>query len=280
MKLGLKPTHIITVTLLVMTSINQTLKSQERSGISSIGGGYSFEHLGTPSTFNRHFETIEAGYKFLFNPSNSELTLLPRINFGQFVDSNNTLSKELQMQYQLEAYYSLMNKRLAFVGMYSYSPSNYLAHHFAFIEGTFQIAYGWGIIGGIKLISWDKAIFSYTLGVEKYIKNYWISLKPTLIFENNHAYASYNLGVRRFGNNERNYQHLGLVYGNSFEYINVRPDLREIMSLDSYGVLLMAQQQIISNLYLRPALYYRYEEYINNSFRSVWGGALGFAYYF
>ncbi|MEG2599919.1 MAG: hypothetical protein RSA66_10650, partial [Muribaculaceae bacterium] len=94
------------------------------------------------------------------------------------------------------------------------------------------------------------------------------------------AFASVNLGVRRFGKKPMNYIHAALLYGNSPEYVNYRPDFRELLGMQSWGGYVLLQQQLYRGLCLRTFISYRNEEFRNSEFRNVWGGSIGLSLYF
>lgn len=257
-----------------------TLQNGEsENGLKNITLSYFHEY--TPKPTNSHFDitTLESAILFNARRHSFKSTFIPRINLGQRFCSIRDYYQNIAMQYQLDAYLAPRKSNYFFIN-YGYSPSTLFAAHQATLEWNLGLPKGFGISAGIKFLYWDKPLLNYSVGVEYYINNFWITLKPYLTFREKKTFLSLNLGGRYYLNKTVNFLHLGLSYGNSPEYANYRPDLLTLLGLESWGVYGLLQHQIYKSFCLRFVLNYRYEEYQNKTWRSVFGGNIGLIYYF
>lgn len=273
--------HILFVVLLCLlpqVADAQTITKAEANhgtnGIHTASLNYYLEHLSQPSSKNRHIISLEAGYSLAPDNLDFKATFIPRLNSGQYTSSGTKYFENSNLQYQLESYMTFSPK-INLVSSYAYSSSTFFAKHFATLEATYKVGQSWGVIGGAKMMYWDSATTTYTLGAEKYVGNYWITLKPSLIIQGGKSFGGLNAGIRRYLNDPLNFIHAGLSYGNSPEYSNLNPDFRNLLSFSSFGGHLLLQHRLYKNMYVRPAISFRREEYAASKWRTVWGGNIG-----
>lgn len=249
------------------------------SGIKNVALNYINEYSSEPVSQNWQITSAEAVVSIVDRKTQFKATLIPRINMGQRFGRDAKYFEKVGLQYQLESYI-VPSKRSYFLVYYGYSGSLFFARHQTNLEWNYALPRKWGVSAGVRMNYWNSPLMSYSVGVERYFSNLWITLKPTVTIQDKKAFASVNLGVRRFGKKPMNYIHAALLYGNSPEYVNYRPDFRELLGMQSWGGYVLLQQQLYRGLCLRTFISYRNEEFRNSEFRNVWGGSIGLSLYF
>lgn len=249
------------------------------SGMKNVALNYMNEHFSKPTSQNWQITSVEAVVSAVSAKTPFKVIFIPRINIGQRFGGEIQYFEKVGLQYQLESYI-IPAKRSYFLVYYGYSAARFFARHQANLEWNYALPHKWGVSAGVRMNYWDKPLMSYTVGVERYVGNLWFTLKPTLTIQNKQAFTSVNLGMRRFGKKTMNYLHAALLYGNSPEYANYRPDFRDLLGLQSWGGYVLLQQQLYGGLCVRALVSYRNEEFRDKEFRNVWGGNIGLSLYF
>lgn len=251
------------------------------NGCKNISLQYLDEFVQQPVNMHWQVTSLDAAFALVSKTRYFRMTLIPRVNVGQRFGKDYGVSyfEKVAWQYQIESYFSI-SKKTSFWLLYGFSNAAFFPNHQVAFEWNQSFAHGWGMNVGARLLYWDFGLPSISIGVEKYVKNLWITLKPSVLFLENKAFFAANIGVRNYFKNPINFLHLGLTLGNSPEYVNFRPDFAQIVGFQSYGAYLFWQQNIYKGLCVRAVFACCYEEYRSASFRGVLGGSLGVSYYF
>lgn len=252
--------------------------SQEKPvDLQSVGVSNMMEFYTKPSRFNWNITSIEGTVK-VHADSVHKITFVPKINLAQQVPVGEDYFKKVEAQEQLETYLSISRKFSLYL-LYAYSASTVFSKHLAVAEGTFSMGKGWNITGGGKMYYWTKPIFSYTVGVEKYIGNFWITVKPYLTYLNSKYYGSVNAGVRRYFKDPLNFIHLGFFDGHSAEIVP-HLDSEYLLGNQTWGGYLLWQQKLSPSFSFKTAVSFRKEQYTSGLNRNIPGFTVGINYIF
>jgi hypothetical protein len=251
---------------------------QEKSiELQSVGVTNMMEFYNKPSRVNWNITSIEGTIKTNID-SVHNIVFVPKLNLAQKVPVGDDYFKTVYAQGQLETYL-IMFKKLSLYALYAYSSSTLFSKHLAIVEGTFSLTNGWNLTGGGKMYSWTKPIFSYTVGLEKYIGNYWITVKPYLTYMHSNCYGSINVGVRRYFKDPKNYIHACFFDGHSAEIVP-HLDSEYLLGNNTWGCYMLWQQKLTPSFLLKTVATFRNEQYTNGMNRNVPGFTLGINYIF
>jgi YaiO family outer membrane protein len=243
----------------------------------SVGVSNMMEFYTKPSRFNWNITSVEGMVKVRVD-SLRNVTFVPKVNLAQQVPVGEDYFRKVEAQEQLESYISV-SRRLSFYLLYAYSASTVFSRHLAVAEATFSVGHGWNITGGSKMYYWTKPIFSYTLGAEKYIGNFWITVKPYLTYLHSKCYGSVNIGIRRYFTDPLNFIHLGFFDGHSAEVVP-HLDSQYLLGNQTWGCYLLWQQKLCPSFLLKTAVSFRNEQYTSGMNRNIPGVTVGINYIF
>ena len=243
----------------------------------SVGISNMTEFYTKPSRLNWNITSLEGTVRVNMD-SVHHITFVPRLNVAQKVSVGDNYFKKVDVQGQLETYF-VVSRKLSLYALYAYSGSTVFSKHLAAVEGTFSLTHGWNLTWGSKMYYWTKPIFSYTLGLEKYIGNYWITVKPYLTYMHSNCYGSVNLGIRRYFRNSQNFIHLGAFDGHSAE-VQPHLDSEYLLGNKTWGCYLLWQQKLCSSFLLKTTVSFRNEQYTNGLNRNIPGITIGINYLF
>lgn len=264
---------IIPLLILSVVVSNGNAQNQEKT-IESAGVNYYIEHVSKPVNLNWHVIAPELVTNVIQKENGFKLTLIPRVHIGQRTGNGVGWFDKVAWQYQMDGYVTFPSRAYLFTN-YGYSSSGLFAKHQATAELTYPLRKGWGVIAGVKYTRWDETAMSYRVGVEKYIGKFWITLKPGLVVQGGEAFFVTTSGVRYYMKESDNYLHLGVYYGNSPEFSTFQPDLKNLISLGSWGTSLTWQQRINNLLVFKAGVSYRREEFKEKEWRNVAGAHAG-----
>jgi len=227
---------------------------------------YYYDHFGKPYARNWHMLTAGGGIPL------KSVTLLPYLNAG-FHAGGYDPSTDFQMN--LDAYLTLGTKNYAFLG-YGFSPDgalNYLPVHRAAAEIWQTLPAGFSLSAGIRYFYWDESFTFATLSVEKYLGDFWLSLRNYLFFKDLGPSASFYLTARRYFKDIFNYLSLTAGYGTApDEPLLVESDLDRLNAL---SFRLEGSRQVTPKLRLAGMVGYAYEEYMDQAYRNRFGFKIG-----
>jgi len=145
---------------------------------------------------------------------NNHMALLGKINYGQRLNSQQGFFRDLNMQYQLDAY-PIINDRNYFYLSYAYSASPLFPKHQT--RAVYYHIFNPGIEAsvGMYLMQWETSFPIFTGSLGKYLKHYWISLRPYLVYRKQRLTQSYILFIRRYLGSPEDFLTLMLGYGAS-----------------------------------------------------------------
>lgn len=265
------------VFILLWANCNVAFCQKKSVELQSVGISNMMEFYDRPSRFNWNITSVEGTVRTNID-STHYITFVPKLNMIQKVIIGDGYFKKIDAQEQLDAYI-VMSKKLSLYASYAYSESTLLSKHLAILEGTFSVANGWNLTGGSKMYYWTKPIFSYTLGLEKYIGNFWITLKPYLTYMHSNCYGSVNMGVRRYFRDPMNFIHVAFFDGHSAEILP-HLDSEYLLSNDTWGCYLLWQQKLNTSFLLKTSVSFRNEQYTNGMNRNIPGFSIGINYLF
>lgn len=271
----------IRLTALLLLCLFLPAKAQERkNGLLSAGVNYYIEHVAEPARLNWQIVSAEAAWGVAPSDSGFKATWVSRLNVGQRTGNGVSFFHHTALQGQVDAYLRFTEKVNLTVG-YGYSASGRFPSHQALAELSYALGKGWGVNGGLQLTNWDKTAVAYQLGVEKYAGPFWLTLKPMVVVQSGEPFMAVRGSLRYYHTGQTdNYLNLGMYYGNSPEFANYLPDLKELLSLGSWGIYTGWQQKAGAHFLLRFGLSYRREEYRDRAWRNVIGANAGLTYKF
>lgn len=261
----------------LLANCNMAFCQKKSIELQSVGVSNMMEFYDKPSRFNWNVTSVEGAVRTNID-STHYITFIPKLNLAQKVPVGEDYFKKLHAQGQMDVYIS-MSKKVSLYASYAYSESTLFSKHLAIAEGSFSLADGWNITGGGKMYYWTKPIFSYTLGVEKYIGNFWITVKPYLTYLNSNCYGSVNVGVRRYFRDTKNFIHAGFFDGHSAEVLP-HLDSQYLLGNNTWGCYLLWQQKLSASFLLKTSASFRNEQYTNGMNRNIPGFSLGINYLF
>jgi len=267
----------VCVTFVLLTICCMAYSQEKEIKLKSLGINNTIEFYTEPSRLNWNITSIEGTLRSEID-STRKITLIPKFNFAQKVPVGEHYFKNIYVQEQLDAYVSF-SKKFSLYAMYAYSHSNVFAKHLALTECTLSLVKGWGIVGGVKMYYWTNSIFSYTLGFEKYVANFWIIAKPSLTYINSNCYASISTGIRFYFKDPLNYIHLGIYEGHSAEIVP-HLDSQYLLGNKTWGTYFLWQQKVNSSFVLKSAISFRNEQYATKLNRNIPGFTIALNYLF
>ena len=177
-------------------------------------------------------------------------------------------SPSTDIQINLDTYVKLGRLNYALLG-YGFSPDgvlNYLPVHRAVAELWQSLPAGFAVSAGLRYFYWDESFTFLTLSGEKYLGEYWLSLRNYLFFKDYGVSASFYLSARRYLGNPLNYVALTAGIGTApDEPLLVQSDLDR---LNAVSLRAEASYQITDRFRLAGMIGYAYEEYADRQFRS------------
>lgn len=261
--------HIFIALLLTgLTNINAQTDSLKTRHFSTNETGliYEYEHYNQPITRNWHYLSAFSSFK------TGRFVLIPQFNWATRLFPSYQEYNDNGFQYQLDAYLKL-SKRFYSFGSYAYSGSYVFAKHKTALELYGAIGHGWEASAGGRYTKFDSNIFSYTASIGKYIDNYWITLRATLLDGKyaNSLQPSFALTGRKYFANEKDFLQVNLNYGIAAEEINRYYERQLANLLNSFGVGVSVKTKLYRRIVLQVGGSYRWEEYKGSSSRNVWG---------
>lgn len=219
---------------------------------------YWYDHFREPYIRNWHMLTL--GGKIPFRAG----TLIPSVNAGYHA---GLAEPSTDIQLNLDSYIHLgrMNYLLAGYGISPGRRTMYLPRHRAALEVWQVLPAGFALSAGLRYFYWDRHFTFLTFSGEKYVGNYWFSLRNYLFFKEYGISGSYYLSARRYLSDRHNYLSVTLGFGTApDEPVLVVSDLER---LGAYSVRLGISKKIRYNLRLEASAGYAYEEYADREFR-------------
>lgn len=220
---------------------------------------YYYDHFGVPYARNWHMLTAGGSIPF------GGVTLLPYVNAGYHAGG---FSPSTDLQVNLDAYVKLGRLNYALLG-YGFSPDgalNYLPVHRAVAELWQSLPAGFAVSGGLRYFYWDESFTFLTLSGEKYLGDYWISLRNYLFFKDYGVSASFYLSARRYLGDILSYVALTAGIGTApDEPLLVASDLDRLNALSLRGEV---NYQVTERIRLAGMVGFAYEEYADRQFRN------------
>ncbi|MDF1575014.1 MAG: YaiO family outer membrane beta-barrel protein [Bacteroidales bacterium] len=219
---------------------------------------YSYDHFSVPYLRNWHMLTAGAELPFKYG------TLIPSLNAGYHAGE---LAQKTDLQMNLDAYLTLGKKNYALLG-YGFSPGgeiNFFPGHRVAAELWQVLPGGFALSAGMRYFYWDRHFTFLTVSAEKYVGNYWFSLRSYIFFKDYGVSGSYYLSARRYFDSKFNHLTLSLGYGTApDEPILVVSDLDRLNALSGR---LSFSKKISPAVRLLAMAGYAWEEYADQEHR-------------
>ena len=216
---------------------------------------YSIDFFDNQGMDPQHLAFIDYSMKI------KEHRLLLRANYAERFDKN-------EFQLESDFYQKLTDKSYLYYNYgYSFDNEIFPSHRIGF-EYYFPLKEYEASLGGRYLKFKEDEVVIATAHIAKYIRNYWIALRPFYVINNSgNGFASV-LNIRRYGKHPFSYWGMELNYGNS-------PDERFILNNtnyksrnNSYRIKLEKNISFGNANELKLGVGYGYEEYIKDTYRN------------
>lgn len=254
------------------TPANDSLKADGSSFFKYFGVRHFSNTYQKPYSQQWHLTSLE------IKGENEQLALLGKINYGQRLISPQRPFQHVNMQYQLDAY-PIINDANYFHLSYAYSGSELFPAHQTRMVYYHIFDHGIEASLGAYLMQWQTSFPIFTGSVGKYLKHYWISLRPYLVFRNQRLVQSYTLFVRRYMETPKDFFTLILGYGSSPADPAYLIDFDETYDVKGMNVQIKYQEALESWIF-RMGGGLRYEEYKRDVWRPRYYVELGLLYRF
>jgi len=219
---------------------------------------YYYDHFGLPYARNWHMMTVGGSIPV------RGLTILPYVNAGYHAGG---ASPSTDLQINLDGYVKLGRLNYALLG-YGFSPDgvlNYLPVHRGVAELWQSLPAGFAVSAGVRYFYWDESFTFLTVSVEKYLGEYWLSLRNYLFFKDYGVSASFYLSARRYLGSTLNYVALTAGIGTApDEPLLVQSDLDR---LNAVSLRAEANYQITERFRLSGMVGVAREEYADRQYR-------------
>lgn len=227
---------------------------------------YYYDHFGVPYARNWHMLTMGGSIPI------RGLTLLPYVNAGYHAGG---ATPSTDIQFNLDGYVKLGRLNYALLG-YGFSPDgalNYLPVHRGLAELWQSLPAGFAISAGLRYFYWDESFTFLTLSGEKYLGDYWLSLRNYLFFKDYGVSASFYLTARRYLGSVLNYVALTAGVGTApDEPLLVASDLDR---LNAVSLRAEVNYQITQRFRLAGMVGGAREEYADRQFRGRFDMRIG-----
>jgi len=238
-----------------------------------------FRHFGVRHFYNAYQQPYGQHWHLTsleLKGENDHLALLGRINYGQRLINSQGPFQSINMQYQLDAY-PIINEDNYFYLSYAYSVSRLFTTHQTRAVYYHIFDYGIETSLGIYLMQWQTSFPIFTGSVGKYLKHYWISLRPYLVFRDGKISQSYTLFVRRYLDTPDDFFTLILGYGSSPVDPAYLIDFNEAYDVKGLNFQ-VKHQQALENWMFRVGGGFRHEEFRQDDWRTRYYVELGLFY--
>ncbi len=204
----------------------------------------------------QHLTYIDYAFKIREN------TLITRLNYANRFDLNDL---------QIEADYYQVFKN----GHYLYSNYGFgikkdlfpehragLEYFFSFLE-TFESSFG-----GRYMNFGNNDIYIATGHLSKYVKNFWVAVRPFYVFHEQKNTLSTVFNARYYGKNPTNYWGAEFLYGNSPDERYAFSQSEDIFILENYRYKLEKNTLLFKSNELKLSAAYSNEEFIAENYRN------------
>ena len=245
-----------------------SLWSKENTPVATdIRAGYAFDTFKEP--YSRFWQIFKAGagHQFNWGPAAAG------INIGNLIAKTPDINAT-EVQFEAEAWPTLSNKNYAYLA-YAFSPGKYFPNHRAAVELWQILPKGWAVSAGLNYYYFDRNIFIGGLSVEKYVRNYWFSLKGFVYFKDEGPTSSFFLNGRRYFNST-DYLQITLGTGTApDEPFDVQTDVER---LSANSIRLYYYAAVTKRVRIRIGAGYSREEYDEDILRNRFEGNINLIY--
>jgi YaiO family outer membrane protein len=225
-----------------------------------------------PYKHYRHLTSLEV------KGESNHLAMIGKINYAQRLLAGEALFRQINMQYQLDAY-PIINDNNYFYLSYAYSGSKLFPNHQTRAVFYHNFPHAIETSLGAYLMQWETSFPIFTGSVGKYLEHYWISLRPYLVYREKSLTPSYTLFVRRYLDTPRHFLTLILGYGSSPADEVYAIDFQETYDLRSFNFQLN-YQRYVGDWIARMGVGLKHEEYKDDSRRNRYRIEMGLSYSF
>lgn len=246
-----------------------TLWSKENTPVATdIRAGYYFDTFEKP--YERFWQVFKAaaGHRFSWG------TAAAGVNVGNIIIGDPVPDSATELQFEAEAYPCLSDKNYSYIA-YAYSPGSFFPRHRAAIELWQILHQGFAISAGLNYYFFERNIYIALASLEKYFKNYWLSLKSYVYFKDEGTTTSFYLNARRYFN-DTDYLQITLGTGTApDEPFDIQADL---MRFSANSIRLAYNKSLTNKLMIRANVGYSREEYEESVLRDRFEGGVILTY--
>lgn len=241
-------------------SLAHNLKKEIRTSDSGpeIYSSYFYDHFNVP--YERRWHVLGLGLSLPYE----KFTLIPHLNTGYLASGSEGFTNSLALQGNLDSYIKLGPKNYMFAG-YGYSASDYFPDHRIAFNFWQVLPSNWTVSAGARYFYWNEHFTFLSLGVEKYVGNFWFEWKNYLFYKQYGPSVSSYLSLRYYSGNAKDYFGTTIGYGTSpDEPISSLTDLQRLNTL-SFRIAYM--KQLNYRYRIRAGAGYLFDEYAENQRR-------------
>lgn len=237
-----------------------------------------FDGFDDPYKRRWHMSSLGYGYHSVWGD------FYGKVYVGDMVGSGESLfSDGVSAQYALELYPKIDEKNYMFLN-YSWSDGDNFPQNRAGIEFYHVFKYDIEASLGYRYLNFpdaeDQHIHIYTGSLGKYLRRYWISFRPFIIYDGTDISSRYMLSVRNYLNKEDSYVELVLGTGISPDNPYFYTSGETIPNLSSWRMELEWKQKISDFLIFELEGGYENAEYQNNKRRNQFSVRTAFSFLF
>jgi YaiO family outer membrane protein len=230
--------------------------------------GYSFDRFRQPFSRLWQVYSVGADHKFGWGKGGASL------NMGRLKAGDSTTVRATEVQMEIEAWPRLSDKNYAYAD-YAFSPGKYFPHHRATLEVWQVLPEGWALSAGMNYYYFDRSLYIAVASVEKYIGNYWFSLRELVFFKKEKPTTSTYLTARRYFGNTDFVQVTAGTGTAPDEPFDIQSDILRYKAWSFRLVCNLAAGQRVT---LRLGAGFSREEYAENTWRNRYEGGINLVY--
>jgi YaiO family outer membrane protein len=219
---------------------------------------YFYDHFSKPYRRNWHMLTLGGSFPIRRG------TILPYVNGGYHTGED--ISTDIQ--FNLDAYLHLGSKNymLAGIGLSPNGEVDYLPARRAALEIWQVLPAGFAVSAGARYFYWDDHFTFLTLSGEKYVGDYWLSLRSYLFSKEHGLSSSWYFSARRYLAHRFNYLTATIGYGTApDEPLLVASDLDRLSAVSFRAGF---SWKIRYNLRWYSMMGYAFEEFSDREYRN------------
>ena len=239
-------------------------RSQQNTSPTDVRAGYFFDTYSKPYDRLWQVFSLGAGHRFSWGSAVATASL------GHIWLKTPTIVTDNDMQFGFEAWPEITRSNYAYLA-YAFSPGPWFPKHRAAFEIWQTLPEGFAVSAGMNYYYFDRSLFIGTLSIEKYLGDYWFSIKGYFPFKEIGVTPAVYLNLRRYIG-ITDYLQLTLGTGTApDEPLDIMSDLDRQYATSAR---LLWFNQLNSFWSFRLGAGYSYEKYADEQYRNRFEGSL------